>query len=191
MLDYILRSEIIFFFLGLCSILVFSISLERYFFFRWLEKAHKKFFLSYFKNREKDFLKNYFFFPGLLELLNSNLSIKEKLELLNTHLSYKSQLLEKRISLIGVIANISPLFGILGTIMGIILSLQGIEDSKENLLNKGIWNSLITTAIGLIISIPSIILHHNLRIKLETILLRITANLTKILIINHEKDKEK
>ncbi len=70
--------------------------------------------------------------------------------------------MERRISALEVIAMISPLLGILGTVTGIIKSfnvmaaLEGVAQAA--VLSAGIAEALITTAAGLIIAIPTVAL---------------------------------
>ncbi len=67
--------------------------------------------------------------------------------------------MEKRMNVLDIIINVSPLLGILGTVTGIIKSfnvlaaLEGI--SQPAALSAGIAEALITTAAGLIIAIPT------------------------------------
>jgi biopolymer transport protein ExbB len=57
------------------------------------------------------------------------------------------------------IAHLSPLLGLLGTVMGMITAFIRLEEagSKVNpsILAGGIWEALLTTAFGLIIAIPA------------------------------------
>jgi biopolymer transport protein ExbB/TolQ len=55
------------------------------------------------------------------------------------------------------IINVAPLLGLLGTVLGIINSTQGILDQNSDLLLGGIAESLITTAFGLCVSIPALL----------------------------------
>ncbi len=70
--------------------------------------------------------------------------------------------MERRMGALEVIAMISPLLGILGTVTGIIKSfnvmaaLEGVAQAA--VLSSGIAEALITTAAGLIIAIPTVVL---------------------------------
>ncbi len=59
-----------------------------------------------------------------------------------------------------VIANLSPLLGLLGTIIGMINAFANLEQAGSNIdpsvLAGGIWQALLTTALGLIVAIPSL-----------------------------------
>lgn len=72
--------------------------------------------------------------------------------------------MERRLVILDSIATIAPLLGLLGTVTGIIKSfnimgaLEGA--SSPQALSVGIAEALITTAAGLIVAIPSMILYH-------------------------------
>lgn len=61
-----------------------------------------------------------------------------------------------------VIASLAPLLGLLGTVMGMITAFQQLEaaGSKVNpaILSGGIWEALLTTAVGLAVAIPVVVL---------------------------------
>jgi len=70
--------------------------------------------------------------------------------------------LEHFLNALGIIAEVSPLLGLLGTVFGMIeifssLMLHGAGD--PTLLSGGISVALITTAAGLTVAIPSLIFH--------------------------------
>ncbi len=73
-----------------------------------------------------------------------------------------SSSLERYLGLLGTIATISPLLGLLGTVLGMIraftqLAVQGVGTPAT--LGGGISEALITTATGLAVAIPTILLH--------------------------------
>ena len=70
--------------------------------------------------------------------------------------------LERYLTSLGIIASISPLLGLLGTVVGMIrvfsaLMLDGAGHPEA--LAGGISEALITTAAGLTVAIPSLMLH--------------------------------
>ncbi|QDY71240.1 MotA/TolQ/ExbB proton channel family protein [Qingshengfaniella alkalisoli] len=74
----------------------------------------------------------------------------EELERMNRH-----------IRLLELIAMISPLLGLLGTVLGMIQSFQQLElaqgSANAAVLAGGIWQALLTTAAGLLVAIPAAI----------------------------------
>ncbi len=63
------------------------------------------------------------------------------------------------IRVLELIAMISPLLGLLGTVLGMIVSFQALEMAQgaanASVLAGGIWQALLTTAVGLLVAIPA------------------------------------
>lgn len=76
------------------------------------------------------------------------------------------QSLEKNVRGLAIIAHISPLLGLLGTIIGIIKAFMRVEAvggrMDVSVLAGGIWEALLTTAFGLAVAIPSFLMYHYL-----------------------------
>lgn len=69
--------------------------------------------------------------------------------------------LRGRHRVLGVMGNVAPLVGLFGTVVGMIFAFQVTSEAdsdKAELLAKGIYLALLTTAIGLTIAIPCILL---------------------------------
>jgi biopolymer transport protein ExbB len=84
--------------------------------------------------------------------------------------SYQVSALERYLGLLGTIAAITPLLGLLGTVLGMIrafteLSAQGVGTPET--LGAGISEALITTATGLSVAIPVMLLHKYLTSKAD------------------------
>jgi len=80
--------------------------------------------------------------------------------------------LERYLGLLGTIATISPLLGLLGTVLGMIraftvIAIQGVGTPAT--LGGGISEALITTATGLSVAIPTILLHKYLAGRVDRI----------------------
>ena len=62
-----------------------------------------------------------------------------------------------------VIATLSPLLGLLGTVIGMIEAFKQLEAAGSQvdpaILSGGIWQALLTTAVGLSIAIPVVLIH--------------------------------
>ena len=67
--------------------------------------------------------------------------------------------LERRISALAAIAQIAPLFGLLGTLLGMIKTFwlfnQGGNYATPAVLAGGMWEALLTEAVGLDVAIPA------------------------------------
>ena len=63
-----------------------------------------------------------------------------------------------------IIGQVSPLIGLLGTVIGMIDSFNELELGGSlvdpSVLAGGIWTALLTTAMGLIVAIPALISHY-------------------------------
>lgn len=85
--------------------------------------------------------------------------------------------LERFLSALGTIANIAPLLGLLGTVIGNIDAFGVLGNfgsvGDPGLLAGGIAKALITTAAGIIVSIPSIIFYNYLVSKVNHIIIRL------------------
>ena len=104
-------------------------------------------------------------FKSLLELVNNKeLSQNEKELQKDFVINSKLKNMESFIPSLEIIANVSPLLGLLGTVIGMISSFSQLEIGGDlvnpSLLAGGIWTALLTTAIGLIVAIPAMVAHH-------------------------------
>ena len=82
--------------------------------------------------------------------------------------------LERRLSMLGTIATISPLLGLLGTVVGMITAFTGLTETSganPDLLAAGISQALITTAFGLLIAVPGLVLHKYFEQKINYLLI--------------------
>ena len=84
-----------------------------------------------------------------------------------------------------VIATIAPLLGLLGTVFGMIEAFQQMEMAGKNvdpsILSGGIWEALLTTAVGLSVAIPIVVLESYFRNHIERFKNNIENAVTKIL----------
>ena len=121
------------------------------------------------------------FFPLLKEKTDDRESMERLLE---ESILTQVSTLERRLSTLAVLAVVSPLMGLLGTVAGMIalfdvITLYGTNNPK--ILAGGISIALVTTQTGLSIAIPTMLAHHALmRIK-SRILLIVEKNTDNIL----------
>ena len=74
--------------------------------------------------------------------------------------------LERSLSLLGALAGVAPLLGLLGTVSGMIATFDTISTAgtgNPRLLSGGISEALITTQLGLMVAIPLLLAHAWLR----------------------------
>jgi biopolymer transport protein ExbB len=71
---------------------------------------------------------------------------------------------EKNLRILAALAHLSPLVGLLGTVIGMVVAfaqIQSIQGAvKPSDLAGGIWEALLTTVFGLVVAIPCMALYH-------------------------------
>lgn len=78
--------------------------------------------------------------------------------------------MEKNLSILSLIAGIAPMFGFLGTIVGMVQLFYGIASTGEYTLNTiagGIYTKMITSATGLIIGMIAYVGHNFLSTQID------------------------
>ena len=86
--------------------------------------------------------------------------------------------LERYLTVLGVVASICPLLGILGTVVGLIDvfdQLFAAQQAETQLLAGGISTALVTTAAGLMVAIPALICHRILLRHIDALLIEVEA----------------
>ena len=85
-------------------------------------------------------------------------------EAMETAGNNQTYLLENRLSIIATLAGITPLIGFLGTVIGMIKAFMKIQQLSGNVnadvLAGGIWEAMVTTAAGLAVGIPAMIIYN-------------------------------
>jgi biopolymer transport protein ExbB len=93
--------------------------------------------------------------------------------------------LESHLRGLEVIANLSPLLGLLGTVLGMIKAFAKLESAGSKvdpaLLAGGIWEALLTTAFGLVIAIPALAAFYMLEGRVETVRATMKDAATRVL----------
>lgn len=82
--------------------------------------------------------------------------------------------LERYSGVVGVIAAVSPLLGLLGTVLGMILTFEVIQEQGLGVVSSlagGISQALITTFAGLSVGIPALIGHRVLLARVDALVL--------------------
>ncbi|MEW5823588.1 MAG: MotA/TolQ/ExbB proton channel family protein [Pseudomonadota bacterium] len=91
--------------------------------------------------------------------------MKERIEDAGRHVAHE---LERYLNTLGTIAVISPLLGLLGTVVGIIdvfaaMSLEQGDALQTTALAGGISKALVTTAAGICVAVPALIFYRYFR----------------------------
>jgi len=104
---------------------------------------------------------------GLLRMDYGILEIEKAVEGAGQH---EASLLTSNLRMLGAVANITPMLGLLGTVFGMIRAFNVIALSgsgNPHLVAGGISEALVTTAAGLVVGIPTLILYHFFRGKVD------------------------
>lgn len=122
---------------------------------------------------------------GLINRNHSREITKESIEDVGRHVT---QSLERNLNTLGTIAAISPLLGLLGTVVGMIkvfavITTEGVGNPET--LAGGISEALITTAAGLVIAIPSLIFYRYFRGKINQLVVDMEEQALKLVEILH------
>ena len=118
---------------------------------------------------------------GLVARSRSREVMKENIEDVGRHVVLE---LEKYLNSLGTIASISPLLGLLGTVIGMIkvfavITTQGIGD--PGVLANGISEALITTAAGLSVAIPSLMFYRFFRGRVDELVVTMEQEAMKLI----------
>ena len=175
--DYLDKGGLIFFILSLLSIFSIAIIFYKLILFTQIRKKYfikleeriqlgtsKKVFSNELQeNKNKNILSSMLY--TLTSLSNDkSLNLSEKNEKLKVIISEHIRKLDQFLPTLEIISNVSPLMGLLGTVIGMINSFNKLEIGGSlvdpALLAGGIWTALLTTAIGLVVAIPALVAHH-------------------------------
>ena len=186
-----------------CSILTLAIIIERFWTLRQSHVAPKG-LLSDVMSRLRDdrmtieYLRSMqgqaglasIFAAGLLNSKHGRSSMKESIQEAASHVIHE---LERFMNTLGTIAAISPLLGLLGTVVGMIKVFSVLMESGAGntaLLAGGISEALLTTAAGLGVAIPALIFHRFFSRKIDVLVVTMEQQSTKLIDALHT-DREK
>lgn len=98
--------------------------------------------------------------------------------------------MERYIGMLGTIASVAPLIGLLGTVLGMIKVFVAIElegTGNAGALAGGISEALITTAAGLVVAIPAMIMHRFFVRKIDTLVVTMEQESIKLVDAMHSE----
>lgn len=135
----------------ICSIVAITICIER-----------STFFFRQYKSKETLYSK-------LAETLTKYSSQPKPMrdEALNIKVSELQRSFHSGLSLLRLIGSLSPMLGLLGTILGVIRAFQSIAEHvgpvAPNIIAGGLWEAMLTTSLGMMISLPCIFMAYIFR----------------------------
>ena len=172
MLDLLKPGGIVMFPLLLCSVLALAIIIERFWTLRvsrlapkslvqdlWVSIRKKELNARKIKELKEMAPLGRVLAAGLVNAKHGREIMKESIQEEASHVVHE---MERFLTALGTIAVITPLLGLLGTVIGMIkvfaqLQLEGAGNAAA--LAGGISEALITTAAGMTIAIPALIFH--------------------------------
>jgi len=116
-----------------------------------------------------------------------------ELELENS-LSLERMRSEKYVSILGSTGAVSPLIGLFGTVLGIMKSFAGISSGSAHgagmlqTVSAGIWEALYTTAFGILVAVPALMLYNYFANKANT-RLELLENMANNMLIIARKNR--
>lgn len=103
--------------------------------------------------------------------------------------------LEKNAKILSIIAHIAPLIGLLGTVLGFIqafseMRMSGLVDISATRIGEAMEYALVTTAAGLVVAIPTILAYNYIVSRVEGFILEIQTTSSEIvdLLVHREPE---
>ncbi|MFP6803885.1 MAG: MotA/TolQ/ExbB proton channel family protein [Pseudomonadales bacterium] len=177
----------------LCSVVAAGISVERFWTLRAEQVAPRDLLTqvwTWIRNNEMDSsrLREVKSGSPLGQILAAGITshrrgrdlMKESIEEVANHVVHE---LERYLNTLGTVAAITPLLGLLGTVIGMIkvftaIQLQGTGNAA--VLAGGISEALITTAAGLTVAIPSLFFHRYFQRKVDELVIYMEQEALKL-----------
>ncbi len=171
-----------------CSIITFAVAIERSYYFRRRGSNADKTLIYVLKKLSCGGLKEAIWTCEhcshplgrvALELLRSKNQDKDGFEeQMQISLSEQKMLLERNLVTLGTMAVMAPLIGLLGTVWGIMRAFSDMASTGSaapSVVAAGVAEALITTAAGLVIAIPALILYNHF-INRTNVMLTVAEN---------------
>jgi len=172
----------VFIVLLVCSVVTLCVALERaYYFWKRSGNPDHTFSMSLSSLKHGDLEKAATEFaatmhpmgPVATAVFQGDLHGDSSDERLYIALSEQKILFEKNLGVLGTMAAVAPLIGLLGTVWGIMRAFHDMAitgSAAPSVVASGVAEALITTAAGLIIAVPAVMLYNHFRRKLNLML---------------------
>jgi len=191
--------------IGICSIMSFTIFIERYLHLRKSEIDTNKLIINLRKSIKEG---NIVEAIRICENTGGTIANIVKAGLMK-HNRGKEQIenamevsglieiaqLEKNAKILSIIAHIAPLIGLLGTVLGFIqafseMRASGLVDISATRIGEAMEYALVTTAAGLVVAIPSVLAYNYIVSRIEGFVLEIQTTSSEIVdLLVHREDE--
>jgi len=173
----------------ICSLIAITIFFERMFYLKSIKTKSKRFVLRVKNLVKKGSIElavsacrksptpiSQIMLAGLMKFGRGRDEMKEAIE---DSANQEIPVLEKNLSTLSTIGNITPLLGLLGTVFGMVkafnvIAVMGV--GKPEALAGGISEALLTTAFGLSIAIPTIVVFNYLSHRVDKLIRDMEVN---------------
>ena len=184
-----------------CSVLAFTVSLERFIFFRRTHFSPKKIMdiLTQLQHIERGAGNEKMLHivanlkgpvPDLVRsaIVNKDRAKVELDELLTAARMEQRLVLEKYLGILGTLGNTAPFIGLFGTVVGIIKAFHDLAVSGSGgpaVVAAGISEALVATAAGLFVAIPSVMVYNYFmkKVKETAVVMEVTS--IRLLVVLH------
>jgi biopolymer transport protein ExbB len=127
---------------------------------------------------------------GLLTRTQERDSMKASIEEVGGHVAHE---LERYLNALGTIAAVTPLLGLLGTVVGMIkvftnITTVGVGNPAQ--LAGGISQALITTAGGLMVAIPALMFYRYFRARVDGLVVDMEKESLKLVDVLQKRQKK-
>lgn len=203
--EYSSNWNIILLVIGICSLMSFTIFIERFLHLRKSEIDTNQFIITLRKSiKEGNIVESVricestggtianIVKAGLMKHDRGKEQIENAMEI--SGLIQISQL-EKNAKLLSIIAHIAPLIGLLGTVLGFIqafseMRASGLVDISATRIGEAMEYALVTTAAGLVVAIPSVLAYNYIVSRIEGFVLEIQTTSSEIIdLLIHQREE--
>lgn len=125
-------------------------------------------------------------------IINRNKPLQTVKESMNEAASVEIHSMEKFISGLGTIAAVTPLMGLLGTVLGMIKVFNQMLNNglgEANLLAGGISEALVSTASGLLVAIPALIVYRILQRRIDDLVVKMEQQSARLIDVLHSQSR--
>ncbi len=127
---------------------------------------------------------------GLINRDRERVIMKDSIEDTGRHVVHE---MERYLDTLGTIAAVTPLLGLLGTVIGMVKVFTAITThgvGNPTVLAGGIAEALITTAAGLTVAIPALIGYRYYRNKIDTLVVEMEKEAIKLVEALHRRQEK-
>ena len=206
LVDIIFKGGVIMWPIMLCSVVGLAITIERFFALRRADIDTREFMdimrQVLRQNRIREAIEicdeteapvSRIMKAGILKHDRSKEDIREAIEDAGR---FEIPRLERHLSALATCANIAPLLGLLGTVSGMIKAFAQIQNLRGQVspsdLAEGIGNALITTAAGLTVAIPILVVYNYFVSRVDSMVIEMEISSSELveLLTRHHGERE-